>query len=95
MPEINARRVRGFEEMNAPGDFYWACNGEGVPQRLMFRCPCGCDSVNGVAVSGDPDKHYVWRWDGNEEKPTVTPSIKMLSGCMWHGFLTAGVFRTA
>jgi len=39
-----------------------------------------------------------WRWDGNREKPTVTPSILNSSTDpetkvrfeSWHGFLTAG-----
>ena len=29
-----------------------------------------------------------WRWDGNEEKPTITPSINHV-GC-WHGWLKEG-----
>lgn len=30
----------------------------------------------------------LWTWDGNEDKPTLSPSIHTL-GC-WHGFVRAG-----
>jgi hypothetical protein len=29
-----------------------------------------------------------WNWDGNAEKPTVTPSIHTHG--VWHGFVRAG-----
>lgn len=35
-----------------------------------------------------------WKWDGDEVKPTLTPSIQKLSGCRWHGWLQGGVFKT-
>ena len=36
-----------------------------------------------------------WLWDGNYEKPTLTPSLDSTdaSGCGWHGFLTAGAWQ--
>jgi len=34
-----------------------------------------------------------WQWDGNEDNPTVTPSININNG-HWHGYLTGGVFRS-
>lgn len=30
----------------------------------------------------------VWGWDGNEDKPTLTPSIHAVN--QWHGHLRAG-----
>lgn len=30
----------------------------------------------------------VWAWDGNKEKPTLTPSINVIG--VWHGWLRAG-----
>ena len=41
------------------------------------------------------DNRPVWQWDGNREKPTLSPSI----GCgprpdfHWHGYLKAGRFE--
>lgn len=35
-----------------------------------------------------------WQWDGNIEKPTLTPSLnsKLSDEKRWHGHLTAGVW---
>jgi hypothetical protein len=35
----------------------------------------------------------VWKWDGNKEAPTLTPSIDVHG--VWHGFLTNGKLITA
>lgn len=37
---------------------------------------------------GDPGGPRIWGWDGNEDKPTLTPSIHAREE--WHGFLKAG-----
>ena len=37
---------------------------------------------------GEAGGNRVWGWDGNEEKPTLTPSL--LNGELWHGHLQAG-----
>jgi hypothetical protein len=89
---VPGKKVETFEEMNSPGCFRWsnAC--------LMFVCPCGCESIAGVAVGKDMDdrggNHPVWQWNGDREKPTITPSIQLVGGCCWHGFLTDGVFKS-
>lgn len=39
------------------------------------------------------NKHEkAWVWDGNEKEPTITPSILVVNGCGWHGYLTKGEF---
>ena len=42
--------------------------------RLLFWCP-GCDMVHGVSVGfgGGPR----WGWNGDREKPTFTPSVRV------------------
>lgn len=42
-----------------------------------------------------------WCWDGNIERPTLTPSIRISIGHgkkgseeVWHGFLTNGIFKS-
>jgi Family of unknown function (DUF6527) len=75
-------------------------DGAGKIVGFIFGCPCGCGSHYGgstvLSKSG-------WTWDGNEQKPTMSPSW----GCCpnhespvgpdgtyhWHGFLKAGVFE--
>ena len=43
---------------------------------FLLWCP-GCKDPHAVRVNG---KAPVWGWDGNEEKPTFTPSILVTSG---------------
>ena len=59
---------------------------DGVTRGMHFVCPCGCGSVLGVEFPP-------WTWNGDRERPTVTPSIQHMNGCKWHGFLTDGEFR--
>ena len=37
---------------------------------------------------GDPGGPRIWGWDGDQDKPTLTPSISAPG--QWHGFLRAG-----
>lgn len=61
---------------------------------IDFVCPCGCgDAIwlplrltNARANEERPE----WQWDGNEAAPTLTPSIRRLERCRWHGYLTNG-----
>lgn len=41
---------------------------------------------------GEPGEHRVWGWNGNIDKPTITPSIHLLH--QWHGWLTDGVLKS-
>lgn len=62
---------------------------------MYFNCPCGCefhDAIN-VVEANEKDKFGGWLWDGNEQKPTLTPSLRRNTPCKWHGFLTSGVWR--
>lgn len=70
----------------APGSIKFYAR-EGKPHGINFVCPCGCGAVGGVVF--DPGR---WTWNGNRERPTVTPSILQMR-CGWHGYLTDGEFR--
>lgn len=96
MSETPARRVQSFNQMTAPGDFLWSGreNDDQPPTRMIFLCPCGCGAFPGVHVGGEPGKQPVWNWNGDLDKPTISPSIQVIGGCNWHGFLTDGVFRS-
>lgn len=41
---------------------------------------------------GAPGGDRVWGWDGNVEKPTLTPSIHAPG--QWHGYMVAGVLKS-
>lgn len=58
---------------------------------LAFMCPCGCGAESYLPLQ--PSSEDGWTWDGNMEKPTLTPSV-LQRGCGWHGYLTAGVWKT-
>lgn len=72
-------------------------DGNGLPKWLRFPCQgipgdvCYValrpSQVNAVGAS--------WQWDGNQDAPTITPSIDCSKVCGWHGFLEAGQFRSA
>lgn len=87
---VNLRRVpnplpQGFEVK--PGDFSWDTAFEG--KRYLYVCLPGDTSMSAIQVQhGSPGGNRVWGWDGNEDQPTITPSIHWLEH--WHGFLRAG-----
>lgn len=58
-------------------------------QWLQFICSCGCGRFFRLPLF----KPHGWTWDGNRERPTITPSIRQLNGCKWHGHLRAGVWQ--
>jgi len=77
----------------------------GVVAHMAFICPnarhCGVLLAPQPIPRPDDKSLYVWGWDGNRERPTLTPSINCIAekdgkptgGCGWHGFITAGVLR--
>lgn len=65
-------------------------------KRIFVKCPCGCGSHMHLPVyfSKDPKpEKSAWEWDGNTDSPTLKPSIRDLSGCKFHGFLTNGYWE--
>ena len=97
MSDVRFNRVACYEELREPGDGFWTGSEQPnvSPGRLMFLCPCGCGSIAGIRVAGE----YRWEWNGDLDKPTATPSIRIAGGrgggaeC-WHGYLTDGVFKS-
>lgn len=76
---------------------------------LLCRCPCGgleknnCDEdrrlylpfANPIGPGPVTARERGWHREGESfETLTLTPSIRRLEGCQWHGLLTAGVFLT-
>ena len=76
------------------GAAQWKRAEDGRVTDLTYVCPCGCKEWRQVPVEGA----LKWAWDGNEAAPTLTPSILHVANraerCHWHGFLTAGVWKT-
>lgn len=61
---------------------------------LTYVCPCGCEDWGWLPLA-PLGGHAHWQWDGNRERPTLTPSIRRLNHCKWHGHLIAGVWQPA
>ena len=59
---------------------------------FWFKCPGPCGSVAPIALRPvtTADGHPSWEFDGNEDAPTLSPSINHV-GC-WHGWLRSGEF---
>jgi Family of unknown function (DUF6527) len=64
-----------------------------------FKCPIKKWRCEGLIILGmsqlphDPQGKNggvaQWKWDGNKEAPTFSPSINC-GGCGWHGFIEKG-----
>lgn len=62
---------------------------------LNFVCPCGCGMACQLAIYIEGQSPHGWKWNGDRQRPTLTPSIAQAGGtCRWHGFLTEGIFHT-
>lgn len=74
----------------------------GVTAHILFVCPNGkrCSVFVGPAPveRPRPDACYTWGWNGDKDRPTLTPSINCIAekdgkptgGCGWHGFIANG-----
>lgn len=77
-----------------PGEFTWI--GKGQMRALWFRCPqadgTGVGELARIPVAGP----RAWQFDGNDDRPTLTPSVRIDAGGadLWHGFVTAGELVT-
>lgn len=60
--------------------------------RFHCICPCGCGAYMSLPINDTPGTHPSWSWNGDLEAPTLTPSIRDLGGCFFHGFLTGGIW---
>lgn len=96
---MTGRLVASLNDLERPGDFTFV--GGADPDRLALSasCPCGCGEHFAIYVRYAPDAPHrplVWDWDGNRERPTLSPSIaRKMCPCLWHGWLRAGEWVTA
>lgn len=84
----DCRKVADYDAVERSGDFYFEAG------LLHIELPAGCFIAIKIAKSGQPCEAHpswtgpVWKWDGNEDKPTLEPSIHTVG--RWHGHLRAG-----
>lgn len=72
----------GSDTAGRPKWMAFPCQGQ--PPRGTCQIALRPEQKNAVGAS--------WRWDGNREAPTITPSINCEKICGWHGYITAGKF---
>jgi hypothetical protein len=60
-------------------------------ERIIYLCPCGCGQNIRLPIN-HANERPSWAWD-KQEPVTITPSIRRLDGCRWHGHLRAGVWE--
>lgn len=79
-----------------PGDFAWGFDapetfGETRESKIIhfYHCLPGEKNMSVIQVQrGTPGGNRVWGWDGNEDKPTIFPSIHVIG--YWHGWCREG-----
>lgn len=80
---IDCRKAE-YGVLEKPGDFCFDRDFETL--YIWLPGMKGPDSLR--IQKGEPGGVRIWGWDGNEEKPTIKPSIHALGE--WHGFLQNG-----
>lgn len=95
---VDCRRLKDRQDAYQPGDFCWEFDfthfehgAKPEDQRLtIYICLPGNTRWHPlhVARGGTPTDSHTWGWDGNFDKPTLTPSIHEPG--TWHGHLQAG-----
>lgn len=87
--------------VDAGGEGISDSEGNPVPERngvgIIFDCPCGCSIKCYVGLTNPLDgKPYInqrplWNREGEDFNTiSLKPSIRRLTGCKWHGFITNG-----
>lgn len=89
---VPAVPVDGFDQaQDRAGAFYF--EEHSGRDYITWCCPCGCGDMRQIAVQpGAAPGNRVWGWNGDQVRPTLQPSIRYMTGCRWHGFLTSGMW---
>jgi hypothetical protein len=57
---------------------------------LQFWCP-GCDEAHGPIIERTRSERPLWQWNGDRERPTISPSLLIRSGHYAPGHLKNGI----
>jgi hypothetical protein len=72
-----------------PGEL-WVVTDAGVKKWACMSCPGGCGVQ--ISLSLNPDRRPCWSVETDFwNRPTVTPSIRQLSACTCHFWISRGV----
>ena len=88
---VDCRKVADLEFVKEPGDFFIYGEDE-KGAAWMVLCLPGEEKIDGAGgiqiFRHEILSHPGWHWDGNLDKPTLTPSIHHVG--VWHGYMRAG-----
>lgn len=80
----------------------WVKDGELRYRQFWIVLPCEGGELHGLPINAPGEAlpegvgRPMWTWDGNEHKPTISPSVLTWRGEgtqrqeVWHGFIKAG-----
>lgn len=92
---VEMRRIPEGQGMKTLGEFVWSIVGDiryigfAVPRRRHDgELTLGALNYLPVVTGAPPISAGVWGWDGNEDAPTLTPSVHCIGH--WHGYVRAG-----
>ena len=98
---VPMRRVYDYQDVNNRGDFFWEQRPSDGAQFISMAIPCTPDSDGRdweficiqVCRSESDKTDRIWLWDGNNDQPTLSPSIH--THHIWHGWVKGGVMSEA
>lgn len=78
-----------------PAGSFFISEYEGDGQVIEYICPCGCGKANMVTLYLDNcrSEQHGWKWNGDRDRPTLSPSLQQYTACRWHGHIRNGVFE--
>ena len=59
-----------------------------IDEALYFICPCGCDSI--IELNLLEDSKPLWKYNIDNKKITISPSVWRKIGCKSHFFIRTG-----
>lgn len=87
---IQMERHESAVSLNKVGDFYWKFDDDNR-RSLVVNIPnlnTRGYTMSEWTIDYKNECDVQWTWDGNEDKPTLTPSLHAVG--VWHGKVTAG-----
>ena len=95
---ILMKRVAKTEDLDNVGEFAWDDQGDGRHLAVLLPSPTSAAPDNyayiriRVAQGGNVSGVH-WGWNGDEDKPTLTPSVHAHGH--WHGWVRDGMLVEA
>lgn len=74
-------------DLGPPGSFFIETMESGQ-LAMWHKLPDGNCGLIRLRPTVSGDAHPSWEWDGNHDKPTLTPSVHAPG--RWHGWFTSG-----